>query len=269
MIFGYVLMVMLIGSALLWILNKRNLNNRKGLIIVLIALLTTAPYLIYSYKITDRMFFWGMGSDSLYWMTSIDENEYGDWTGASSPTSLKQNARVDANYNIPGSTELLETNHGKDFLEIYKYSGLEQDDAFKRLAIRNIKSHPLKYAQNIVYNIGRLIFHFPFSEAIQKPRVLLGIVINGILLTLMIYSLIPTFINWKKLPFYLRFLLIITLLYLGACSLITAFIRMFAIIVPILLLWIAFIFQNSLKINLKFNAVMPKTQEKENLLKKE
>ncbi len=68
MIFGYVLMVMLIGCVLLWILNKRNINTRKGLIIALIALLTTAPYLISTYKITDRMFFWGMGKNGRFWI---------------------------------------------------------------------------------------------------------------------------------------------------------------------------------------------------------
>jgi len=264
MIFGYVLMFIFIGSVLLWILNKNSRNYNKGLMIAIIALFTTLPYLIYTYKITDRIFYWGMGSDSLYWMTSTNKNEYGDWTDP-----LVVNPRVYANYNIPGADSVLIANHEKDFVEIYKYTGIERDDAFKRLAIRNIKNHPLKYLENIVYNMGRLIFHYPFSEAIQKPRTLLVLPINGILLTLMIYSLIITLINWKKLPYYLKLLLIIGFLYLGASTLVTAFVRMFTVIVPILLIWIAFILQNTLKINFKFNEVLTNTHEKENLLEKE
>lgn len=247
MIFGYVLMFMIAWCFLLWIINRTNINYRKGLIISVIAVITTAPYLIYTHNLTGRIFYWGMGSDSMYWMTTPYDAEYGDWN-----VGLNQNPLVSANYNIPGADSTLRAHHQEDFNEFYKYNGIDRDDAFKRLAFRNIKTHPLKYAQNIVYNMGRLVFHYPFSQAIQKPRTLLVLPINGILLTLMIFSLVPTILNWRKFPMPLKFLLIIAFLYLGASTLATALVRMFTIIVPVLLIWIAYVLQNTMKINLKF-----------------
>jgi len=247
MIFGYALLFMLVGSGLLWLLNRGNANYRKALMILLLGLLTTTPYLIYTYNLTGRIFFWGMGNDSLFCMSTPYEDEYGDFK-----LGLGLNSIEAGNYNIIGSDSVMRAHHQEDYNEINKYEGLDRDDAYKRLAIRNIKAHPIKFAQNIIYNIGRLVFHFPFSYAVQRPKILMILPINGILLTLMLFSLIPTYLNWRSLPVYLKFLLILTFLYLGASSLVTAFIRMFTIIVPILLVWIAYIFQYTIKINLKF-----------------
>lgn len=248
MIFGYVLMFMLAWCFLLWIINKKNINYRKGLNISVIALMTTAPYLFYTHNLTGRLFYWGMGSDSMFWMTTPYDGEYGDWN-----VGLSKNPVEAANYNILGADSVLRAHHKEDFKEFNKYKGIDRDDAFNRLAFSNIKTHPLKYAQNIVYNMGRLVFHYPFSQAIQKPRTLLVLPINGILLTLMIFSLVLTILNWRTIPMPLKFLLLITFLYLGASTLATALVRMFTIIVPILLIWIAYILQNTMKINLKFD----------------
>lgn len=247
MIFGYVILFLVSWHILLWVSNTKNFRLKKGLIITTISLLTTAPYLVYTYNLTDRLFFWGMGNDSLYWMTSPSADEYGDWT-----EGLIRNPTHYANYNIYGADSILVANHQLDFNELNKYKGIERNDKFKELALRNIKDHPLKYAQNIIYNIGRLVFNYPHSQAIQKPKYLLIFLFNGILLTFTIFSLIPTILNWKKFPFHLKFLLNLVFLYLGASAIVSASVRMFSIIVPILLLWIAFIFQNTVKVNFKF-----------------
>ena len=247
MIFGYALLFMLVGSGLLWLLNRSNTNYRKGFMILILALLTTTPYLIYTYNLTGRIFYWGMGSDSLFCMSTPYEGEYGDFK-----IGLDLNSVEAGNFNIIGADSVMRAHHQEDYDEINRYEGLERDDAYKRLAIRNIKAHPIKFAQNIVYNVGRLVFHFPFSYAVQRPKILMILPINGVLLALMLFSLIPTYLNWRSLPIYLKFLLILTLLYLGASSLVTAFVRMFTIVVPILLVWIAYIMQNTMKINLKF-----------------
>ena len=257
MIFGYVLMFMIAWSSLLWIINRKNINYRKSLIISMIALMATAPYLFYTYNLTGRIFYWGMGNDSMFWMTTPYDGEYGDWN-----VGLSQNPVEAANYNVQGADSILRAHHQEDFKEFNKYKGIERDDAFNRLAFRNIKTHPLKYAQNIVYNMGRLVFHFPFSQAIQKPRTLLILPINGILLTLMIFSLVLTILNWREIPMPLKFLLIITFLYLGASTLATALVRMFTIIVPVILIWIAYILQNTMKINLKFKEELKSVDDK-------
>lgn len=248
MIFGYVLMFLLGGFGILWIIYRKNLNLRKGFLIIIISLFTTSPYLIYTYNLTGRFFYWGMGSDTLYWMSNPNKNEYGDWK-----QGLWRNPIEAGNYNIYGADSILIANHEKDLLETEKYKGLEWDDEFKRIAVENIKKHPVKYAENIFYNVGRLIFHYPFSYAVQRPKILIILPLNGALLFLMIFSMVPTILNWRKLPVFIHFLLFFSILYLGASVLVTTFVRMFTIVVPIILFWIAFILQNTLKIKLKFD----------------
>jgi hypothetical protein len=58
--------------------------------------------------------------------------------------------------------------------------------------------------------------------------------------------------NWRKIIFPVRFLLFIVLLYLGGSVFGSAEMRMFTKIVPVLLIWIAFIIQNTVKIYWKF-----------------
>ena len=53
MIFGYVLLIMLVGSALTWMLNRKNTEYRKSFFILVLALITTAPYLLYTQQIPN------------------------------------------------------------------------------------------------------------------------------------------------------------------------------------------------------------------------
>ena len=70
-IFGYVIMAMIIGNGLVWITRRNSVNLKRGFFILLIALITTSPYLIYSYHLTNKIFYWSSnGGNNLYWMTT-------------------------------------------------------------------------------------------------------------------------------------------------------------------------------------------------------
>lgn len=242
-IFGYVVLVMLIFLFLIWLLNRKLVNYRKGLIILSIAFLTFTPYLLYTYYLTGKVFYFGAASDTLYWMSSPYPGEYGDWKG-----SLELNEVEFGNYNIPGSDDSLVAHHKKDFDEVYKLKdGIKQGEMFQKIAIQNIKAHPLKYGQNIFYNIGRIFFHYPFSYAVQRPKTLFVLPINGIIVTFILICLLPTLVFWRKILFPLRLLLFIAVLYLGASSLVSAETRMLTIIVPILIFWFGYIIQKTVK----------------------
>jgi len=243
-IFGYVIALMLIGSGLLWLINRQIENYRKAVIISLIALITTIPYLIYTHHMTDKIFYWGtLGGNNLYWMSTPHEGEYGDWINHNIDPKIKRNT-------IAGAQETMMLNHQQDLKEILKYNGAERDDAYKNFAVKNIRLHPVKFLENCVSNIGRLLFNYPYSYTLQKNTTLLRLPLNGILVMFMLFCLIPTFINWQKIIFPIRFLLFFTLLYLGGSTLVSAETRMFTVIIPILLFWIAFIIQKSIRIKL-------------------
>jgi 4-amino-4-deoxy-L-arabinose transferase-like glycosyltransferase len=252
-IFGYVLLCMLPGCLLLW-LSYRSLNHKKGLVIILIAFATTLPWLIYTFKLTGRVFYWtSVGGNNLYWLTAPDHNEYGNWysdirTGKDADSQVHEDLKL----FVPGGIDSMEAHHRADYLEINKYTGVERDDIYKKLTIRNIKAHPVKYLQNCVSNVGRMLFDYPYSFFPQKPGLLLRLPPNGIIALLGLFCLIPTIFNWRKIIYPVRYMLFFALLYLGGNVLGAADIRMFILIAPMLLLWIAYIIQKTVKVDLFF-----------------
>lgn len=268
-IFGYVLLFMLIVSAILWLFNRSNLNYKKGTIILLCSFLTVLPYLIYTYNLTGKTFYWSTtGGENLYWMSTNYNDEYGSWIAApnlpTNYTSPEDSARkaqesgylIFANKEnlLPGLEDSIKLHHQKDFDEILKHSitGLERDKAFTRIAIRNIKADPGNYVKNCFSNVGRILFNYPYTYTRQKPTTLLRLPLNGLIAVLMLFCLIPTFMNWRKVIYPIRFILFMLLLYLGGSVLASAEIRMFTIIVPMPLFWIAYTLTKTVKINLKF-----------------
>lgn len=251
--FIYVFWVLFFCALIIYLFNRKKINYKRSVVILSIGLVIILPYLIYAYHITGRMFYWNTNTGAtLYWSSTPYSDEYGDWK-----QDLQQGTIEWGNFNIPGSNDSLIAHHQKDYHSIFKSNdftqfGMAQDDGFKKIAMDNIKEHPFKYLQNCFYNVGRLIFHYPFSYAVERPKVLLVFPLNGIVFTLILFCLIPTIKNWRSIIFPLRFLLLFTFLYLGLSSMVTAYVRMFTIIVPILLFWFAFIFQKTVKINFKF-----------------
>lgn len=246
-IFGYVMFTILIASAILLII-KRTIHFQKLFILLFIALLTTIPYLSYTYHVTNRIFYWSTaGGNNMYWMSNPYKNEYGDWFP--DPDENADSFNTDSttvDYHI-------RVNHLADFKEINKTTTkVERDDAFKALALHNIKTHPVKYFQNCLSNLGRIFFNYPYSYRYAKPRTLVRLPFNGILAVLLLVCLIPTIKNWYKINFSIRFLMFFALIYLGGSMFGSSETRMFTVIAPVILVCVAFIIQRSIKMKLKW-----------------
>lgn len=241
--FGYVLLLMIVGNVVLLIMNRKSIYYRKGMIILIISLAVNAPYLHYTYNLTGKMFYWGTPvGDSFYWMSTPFKGEYGDWRPI---------------YGGSDDKNTLILNHQKDFEKLSKKGEINEamdDNILKQLAINNIKSHPLKYFKNYISNLGRMLFNFPFSYSLQNPYLLVRIPQNALLSFGLLFTFIPAYLNWNKIPYSLRFMLFIILMYLGGSSLASAETRMFTIAVPILLIWMAYIIPKTITVNLKFKA---------------
>lgn len=261
-VFGYVMIVLLLLMSILWIFNTKSLNYKKTIAVILVAFVVNIPYLAYTYHLTGKLFYWSsFGGNNLYWMSTPYPEEYG---------SYYVFPFKDSPDRIPNSKKQIQLNHQKDFEKLLENPkvreaniingqvqdglnyGITQDELLKKIAIQNIKSHPLKFIQNCISNAGRMIFNYPASYALQKPSTLKRLPINGTLVVLVLFCLVPTLINWKKLFFPIRFLLFLSLIYFGGSLLGTAEPRMFTVIVPILLLWIALILSKTVKVKLRF-----------------
>jgi hypothetical protein len=97
---------MLAGSLFLWILH-RNLNHKKGFVIILIAFAITLPWLIYTYDLTGRIFYWtSVGGNNLYWLTSPHKNEYGNWySDIRTDKDAASQVHEDLKYFVPGGID--------------------------------------------------------------------------------------------------------------------------------------------------------------------
>jgi len=248
-VFCYVVLFIFIGSCLVWVLNRKSINHRRNLAISLIAFATMLPYFIYTYNLTGRIYYVGNpGADALYWLSNPYKLEYGDWL------TYPRDPGPDI-YRVHFSQDSLDAHHRKDFDSIYQFDGAKRDDAFRSIAMKHIKSHPVKFIENCISNIGRMLFSFPNSYTLQNNKTLLRLPLNGLIVVLCIFCLIPTILNWKRISYPLRFLLFFVLIYLGLSTVVSGLTRMFTVVVPIFLIWIAYIIQRTLTVRLKFQDV--------------
>jgi hypothetical protein len=263
-IFGYVILCMLAGSTAIWLTNPKSKNYRRAMVVLIAAFITVLPYLVYTYKLTGRVMYWSsLGGNNLYWMSRYSELENGSWfatpyvkgdslafntTGA---PELKEEPFIIAKEGtLPGYPDSILKYDTENLVKIAKLKSnpLAQDDAFKEAAMENIKAHPMRFIQNCFSNAGRMLFNFPYSYTLQKSSTLFWLPLNGILVVLSFLCLIPAVKNWRQIPYFIRFMLFVAIIYFGGSILGSAEIRMFTSIVPVLLVAVAYIMHKTVKI---------------------
>lgn len=251
-IFGYVLLLTLPVSIFLWLTKQESLEYKKTVILLLISLSTTTPYLLYTHNLTGKFFYWSsFGGSNLYWMSTPYEEEFGDWFNL----GTFNNEPFNYPYISPEKAEILRTNHLRDYFEISKIKGYKQDEIYRRIAIENIKSHPKKFLINCASNVGRMLFNFPYSYQNQKPTTLLRIILCGPIVLLTIISIFFGFLNWNRINYVYRLLICIVAIYFGGSILGSAETRMVTVVVPILLVWITYILSKSIRVYLRFDKI--------------
>ena len=184
-IFGYVILTLLFISIFLYLFPRFRSSAKKSAIIFLFAFLFCLPYLFYTYSLTNKIFYWGSsGYDTLYTMSTPFENEYGDWM------------------------IIKNSNHSAFIDSVNKLEPLQRDEVLKMQAIKNIKSHPLKYIWNWTANVGRLLFSYPYSYADQTMKTYFTIVPNMFIVVFIVFSLAVSIFYFQKLPVELFLLLL-------------------------------------------------------------
>jgi hypothetical protein len=238
--FGYVITV----TSILWLgmlLWRRMPKLRDALVIFLLALVWCVPYLCYTYSLTGRMFYWGTsGGLSLYCMSTPDPTELGSWFSAE---NVKENSELAI--------------HREFFARLEVLSDVERDDALRKQAIYNITHHPAKYLHNWAANVGRLLFSYPYSFTPQRLSTYFYMAPNTFVVVLFLLSVIPSALRTKAVPFELWALLIFALIALAGSTLLSAFDRQFSPLVPVLCLWMGFVYTRVIRIDLCSNERLP------------
>jgi hypothetical protein len=224
-LFGYVILAGLLLYLSLYLWQKRNVF-KKTFLVYLFAIICCLPYLLYTYSLTGRIFYWGnSGGIALYLMSTTYEDGYGDWN------VLKKHRR-----------------------EIYKgFENLSNDDIdeeFKRRAIYNIIHYPTKYLKNWIANIGRLLFNYPLSYDTQKLRSYFYFIPNMFLLVIAVLCIYPTYVGRKIVPFEIYALLLFGLISFIGSSFVFVLNRQFWPLVPIFMFWMSFTLARIMKIQI-------------------
>jgi hypothetical protein len=248
-IVGYVIVISLLICLVLMLIKRNRGYYLKSVYILLLALLTTVPYLLYTYHLTGKTFYWGnSGGMSLYWMSSPYELEYGDWK-----VPYLSNSIQPMPFKSAEGDSLLQANHGKEMAFIMSHKGAEQDDLFKQTAIKYIKASPKKFVRNYFYNLSRLFFDFPYSYTYQITQTISNIIIGSMLLWASVICFIASMINWRRLIYPVKFAMLLFVVYILLSGLASAYARQLDVMVPILLFWIAYVISKFPKISLRFN----------------
>jgi len=232
--FGYVIVTCLAVAGLVFVFLKRDYVLKKAIVVCCVAFAVCLPYLLYTYSLTGKVFYWGnSGGMQLYWMATPYSDELGDWQ------FIEQ---------IRANPKLAE-NHLAFYEKVAKLPSIERDDAFRREAIHNIVTHPLKYFTNWLNNIGRLLFDYPYTYVDQRLRTYYYMIPNMFIVVLGILSIYPAWRRRKVTPKEILALLVFVIIATAGTSLVSAQARQFWVLTPIVDLFIITVLLNSVVVN--------------------
>jgi hypothetical protein len=229
--FGYVTSACLLLTLML---SRWSLMCRKSVAIYGFALLLCTPYLLYTYSLTGRIFYWAnSGGLSLYWMTSPYPEEFGDW---------KSDVDVMTRPELARHRPFFEKLTGLDFVK--------KDELLKKQALRNIVNNPGKMVFNWASNLGRMWLNFPFSYKYQHPRTLLYTAPGSLLLTAVLFCVYPLVKRWESLPVAVVHSIGFCMVYLAGHSFLCAEARFLCPLVPFIFMIVTYTATNLVKVRL-------------------
>lgn len=255
-IFFQVITISALGVLVLYLAKKDRVKLPSALFVLLGALVVAAPFIIYAYSVTGKPFYLGTrGGEILYHRSTPFEEELGNWF--SSDNVLGKRTENDATPKTYDDLTKLTENHRDFYLALQPLSNMERDSVFKAKALQNMKEHPLKYLKNSMANISRLLFNYPISYRSQNINALGYIIPNIFIVVLFILVLFPAFISRKKIPFEIGAQLVVALIYGGGMVLLGGKGRYFMVMVPSMVLFIAYVLSNIVKISLNKQESLP------------
>ena len=170
--FGWVTTALLCLAVIWWALGRTQAARRFAAVCC-VALAVCVPWLAYTSSVTHRPLYWGSsGALSLYWMSSPSPGERGDW---------QQARAVFADERLAP--------HRPFFRSLVGHPLVEQNDSLVDAAVANIRTHPTRYAENVVANLSRMWFNFPYSFRQQSVTDLFFVLPNAIVLVALLASL--------------------------------------------------------------------------------
>jgi hypothetical protein len=214
--FGYVIATALVAAVLL-LVWRRSPWARRNAVVAALALVLCVPWLVYTYSLTGKVFYWGTpGGDTLYWMATPFPDEYGDW--------FARPRRV--------ATPAVQERHGLFIDSMRELPDDVKDRLFREKALEYIRANPAKFAYNWAMNVTRMLFNYPYSFTPQKPGTFLYLLPNMIVLPLAVAALAVWAVRFRRVPAEIWSLGFLIAVSLGGSSLVSAEGRQFMVLLP-------------------------------------
>ena len=218
-VFGWVLLATLV-LALAIFLVRRSRACKRFAVATAIALALTSPWLLYTYEVTGKPFYWASsGGLSLYWMSSPYPGDLGDWHSV-------EDVRREADL----------APHRPFFDRLNGLNQVEFDEQVKAEALRLIRQHPQAYVENVAANMSRLWFSTPYSYTPQTLSTNFYILPNAFLLVGLVASAAIIARSRRRRPEFIPFTLVLAA-GIGITVLVAAVSRYLVPFVP-LVLWL-------------------------------
>ena len=113
----------------------------------------------------------------------------------------------------------------------------EQNAKIEREALRTIADHPLAVPENVVANVSRMLFNSPYSRTLQQTNDVFYAIPNAILLGAAVFCALVLLPRRRTLPPETGVFVVLAATAFGLHALVSAYPRMLAPIVP-LLVWL-------------------------------
>jgi 4-amino-4-deoxy-L-arabinose transferase-like glycosyltransferase len=231
--FFYVVIIAVLSLLIFRLFQKKSVDS--SIKVLVLSLLFTLPYFIYTYKQTNKFAYLGNSNGmQLYWMTVEGKNHKGEWhpfPGDWNPFPEKQKElwRFKPNTNLEWYKE------NETIINQWKsLKPVEANDFLIEKSIKNIKENPIIYIKNISYNCLRMLFDVPRDGNFNLSIFMLP---NVFFIFFIIISIFQFINSWKNYNDFHFFLAVITLSYCIETLLLSSYSRFLYVLLPIFFLF--------------------------------
>lgn len=235
-IFGYVAMAAVVLVPLLcWLVGNRA-RILTATLPFAFSLVLCLPWLAYTYHHTHKFPTWSTnGGELLYWITSPYPGEWGSWFSIDS---------------LPENPQAFE-NHIAACVTVEALPFAERDAKWVEFAKANFHATPSATVRNLAANFCRILFGFPNSHRGERLATIFWVIPSALVLGMMLFAVYPTIRVWKTLPLSIKVPALCAAIFFGGSVLLPAEPRYLLPIVPIVLLWLAYIYGNVVSFEIK------------------
>jgi len=226
-LFGYVLTVALILSFLAFYICEKKFRRfflGMGLSCCL-AIVFCIPFLVFTYLETGKLYKWSTGTgDHIYWMSIGGEDVWGSWV-----SDEKVNT-------IPF---LVDNGYAEEINTAIEMEYSERDLYLQTLARERIAANPNHIVTNLIANVGRVLFNYPYSFRSQSLFTYGYILPNMILYFLLALSFILLPYTWRFQDIRNIWILVFFIIYLAGNMLAGSTGRQGLVVLPVILIWLS------------------------------